>query len=239
MRRRQFLAGTATSATALLAGCGGNSGGDGNGQGTDTSPDGTTGPGGFDLPDHAALEGIDSQPYLGPPPGEADGLVVAFEDPSCPTCASFHAGVLPKIRSNLTEPGRATFVLRGYPVIYPWGEPATHALEAVYGADDAALWDLWTHYFDKQDDYRGSETSGVYDMTESHLAEATDLDATAVVDRARNGAVDAAVTRDLEAGEAAGAGRTTPHLFLYGNGEFLTKAQGSVSFSVIESALGV
>lgn len=239
MRRRQFLAGTVASATALLAGCGGNSDGDGNGGGTDTSPDGTDGSSGFDLPDHDALAGIESQPYLGPPPGEANGLVVAFEDPSCPTCANFHADVLPKIRSNLTEPGRATFVIRGYPVIYPWGEPASHALEAVYEADEATQWELWGHYFDNQRDYRGTESAGVYDMTESYLADSTDLDASAVVDRARNGEVDGAVSGDLEAGQAAGAGRTTPHLFLFGDGEYLTKAQGSVSFSVIESALGV
>lgn len=238
MRRRRFLVGAAASTTTLLAGCGETSGGDGDGV-TGTDPDGTDGRRGFDLPDHAALEGIESQPYLGPPPGEADGLVVAFEDPSCPTCASFHAGVLPKIRSNLTDTGTATFVLRGYPVIYPWGEPATHAQEAVYGVDEATLWDLWGHYFDNQGDYRGTETAGVYDMTESYLAETTDLDAPAVVDRARDGEVDAAVTSDLDAGKAAGAGRTTPHLFLYADGEYLTKAQGSVSYSVIESALGV
>jgi len=242
MRRRQFLAGSVATAT-LLAGCGGASGGNSTGDGTSTVTTGTdaggASGGGFTLPDHPALDGIGSQPTLGPPPGEAPGLIVAFEDPSCPTCATFESRVVPEIRANLVDPEKATFVFRSYPVIYPWGEPATHALEATFATDEAAFWDLLAHYFDNQDTYRGLDDSAVFDRTEAHLAETTALDATAILDRARNGDADAAVTSDLEAGQAAGAGRVTPHLFLFANGEYLTKASGSISYSVIESALGV
>jgi len=233
MDRRTFLATTAAGLGGGLAGC------TGSGEDGTTAPGTTSPPGGGGLPDHAAVDGIQTQPYLGPPPGEAPGTIVAFEDPSCPTCAAFDFRVVPEITSNLVEPGRATFVLRGYPVIYPWGEPASHALEAVYEADAAAVWDLLAHYFDVQREYEGTDPAGVYDMTETFLAEETDLDATAVVDRARAGGVEDAVRTDLDAGKAAGAGRTTPHLFLFSDGEYLTKAAGSISYRVIESTLGV
>lgn len=248
MRRRRFLTATA-GAGALLAGCQGSPGGDtgpggdgdiGDGDGTNSGGTATDRPGDTGgLGDHAALASIGSQPYHGPPPGGAAGLIVAYEDPSCPRCAAFERQVVPEIISKLTDPGKATFVFRGYPVVYDWGEPATHALEAVYAADEALVWDLATHYFENQDTFSGKPAETVFSKTETLLAGETDLDAAAVVASARNGETDAAVQTDLDAGMAAGAGRSTPHIFLFRDGEYQTKAVGSVSYSVIESALGV
>jgi hypothetical protein len=267
MERRRFLTATVAAGT-LLAGCqggsedgtGGSDGSDGTGGGD--ASDGTTttgsldgsdgavdgdGAGGSDggggsgsgLPDHEALAGLASQPYMGPEPGTASGTIVAFEDPSCPRCAAFESEVVPKIVSDLTDPGQASYVFRGYPVIYPWGEPAIHALEAVYEADESAFWDLSAHYFDNQSDFQGEDEATVYELTETHLAETTDLDAAAVVDRARNGEVAAAVQTDFDAGKAAGAGRTTPHVFLFRDGEYQTKVTGRVDYGIIANVMGV
>lgn len=215
------------------------SAGSGDGSGDDSGTDGGgSGADGSGLPDHEALAGLASQPSLGPEPGTADGLIVAFEDPSCPRCVAFEREVVPQIRSNLVEPGRATFVYRGYPEIYPWGEPATHALEAVYEADQDSFWAVLDQYTAQQGSYHGSEPATVYDMTESFLAEETDLEATAVIDRARNGDVDDRVQVDLDAGHAASVGRVTPHIFMFAAGQFQTKVSGRVDYGIIENVLG-
>lgn len=229
MDRRRFLA----SGVALaVAGCsGGDSAGD-HGNGTNTA-------GAETLETHPASQALDDQPTLGPPPGEATGTIVAFEDPSCPTCARFEREVVPQLRSELVEPGTVSLVFRGYPVIYPWGEQGTRALEAVYARDSAAHWTLATHYFENQGDFRGQDPETVYDRTESVLESETDLDAAATIEAARNGDADAAVGTDLDAGEAAGAGGTTPHLFLFRDGEFRTKSAGYTGLTTITNVLQV
>jgi protein-disulfide isomerase len=227
MNRRAFLA---TGLAVAIAGCGGG----GNGNGGGGSPDDDT------LAGHpAAGDGLEDQPTLGPAPGSATATVVAFEDPSCPTCARFEREVVPELRSKHIEPGSLSYVFRGYPVIYDWGEQGTRALEATVAADPNAHWTLASHYFENQRRYRGEAPETVYDRTEAALADLTDLDAAAVVDRARNGEADAAVERDLDAGEAAGAGRTTPHLFLFRDGEFRTKSAGFTPLSTIEDVLSL
>jgi protein-disulfide isomerase len=234
MQRRQFLRVAGVAAVPALAGCGNSAGsGDSTGDGNGGAAGGTSsGPN----PEEART-GLDSQPTLGPPPGEASGLIVAFEDPSCTRCRAFDRDVFPEIRSNLVETGKATFAFRGYPVVYEWGEPASHALEATFARDADAFWALTAHYFDNQSDFRGESADSVYAQTESFLERETDLDAAAVVADAEGEAVASAVQTDLDAGMAAGAGRTTPHLFLFRDGEFQTKAAGSVSYETIETVL--
>jgi protein-disulfide isomerase len=233
MNRRRFLA---VGAAGALAGCLG--GGDGGG-GDDTGGGGQPTSGGSDqtLADHPAARDLAAQPQQGPDPDEATAVIVAFEDPSCPTCKRFEEDVVPQIQRNLVDPGTATLVFRGYPVIYPWGEPAVRALEATVAADPAAHWTLAEHYFAEQSSFRGSDETTVYDRTETFLAENTDVDAAAVVDAARAGDADAAVQTDLDAGMAGGAGGTTPHLFLFREGVYQTKAAGSVSYDLITTIL--
>ena len=224
--RRSVLAAAGALGVAGLAGCLGGSGASGDGAGV----------GGQSIEDHPASRDLDAQPTLGPDPFEAGAVIVDFSDPSCPTCRRFEEETVPRIESELVEPGRASFVFRGYPVIYPWGEPATQALESTYDRDGAAFWALKDFYYGEQSSFDGSN---VLERTRGFLASETSLDADAVVADAEARAHDAAVQADLDAGMAAGAGRTTPHLFLYRDGEYVTKAAGSVSFSVITNALGL
>lgn len=225
MHRRTFLTASA-GAVAGFAGCqgGGGSGGNGGGEGQS-------------LATHPAARALDAQPTLGPDPADATGVVVAFEDPSCPRCRAFERQVVPKIRSNLVDPGKAAFVFRGYPVVYDWGDPATRALEATYARDTDAFWSLVSHYFEQQDEFRAAGPDDVYPRTRTYLAGETDLDADAVVAAAQSDAAGDAVRTDLDAGKAAGAGRTTPHVFLFRDGQYLTKAAGSTSYETIASAL--
>ena len=228
--RRAVLAATGGAAATALAGCLGGetaAGGDG---GTDG------GDGGQTLADHPAAAGLDAQPTLGPAPGDADATIVTFSDPSCPRCRAFERETVPRIEAELVEPGTASFVFRGYPVIYPWGEPASHALEATYARDVDAFWALKDHYYAEQPSFDGDN---VLDRTRSFLADETAVDAEAVVTAVESGETEGAVQADLDAGMAAGAGRTTPHVFLFRDGEYRTKAAGSVSFSVVTNALGL
>jgi hypothetical protein len=238
MRRRAFLAG-ATAGAVALAGClGGGDTADGGGDGGTATGTGT-GTGTATPSANNALRGLADQPALGPDPGEAEGLIVAFEDPSCPTCARFERETVPEIRSKLVEPGKAAYVFRGYPVIYPWGEPATHALEATYARDAGAFWTLAAHYFESQDEFRGSDAETVRSKTATFLNDNTDVDGDAVAGEAGGEAAAAAVGADLDAGMAAGAGRRTPSIFLFKNGEYRTNLAGSVSYNVIASALNL
>jgi protein-disulfide isomerase len=143
---------------------------------------------------------------------------------------------VPRIRDELVATGQARFVARTYPVVYPWGEPAVQALEATFARSPEAFWGLFAHYFADQDAF---STDNVLPRTEEWLAANTDLDGAAVVADAEAGAYDDAVQVDLDAGEAAGVGRTTPTVFLFRDGEYVTRAGGSVSFDLITSALGL
>jgi protein-disulfide isomerase len=238
MNRRSFLAAGAAGAAAL-AGCSGTEGSGTDGDDPDAGATATPASSAGGVPDHPATAGLDGQPTLGPPPEEAPGLIVAFEDPSCPRCRAFEQTVVPEIRSKLVDPGRASFAFRGYPVVYEWGGPAVRALEATFARDSAAFWSLVAHYFENQGDFQLADTDGVYAATRRFLDEQTGVDAEAVVTAARDGEADAAVQTDLDAGMAAGAGRTTPHVFLFSDGQYRTKAAGSVSYETVESVLQV
>jgi len=243
-RRREVLAGLASVGTLAVAGCANQNPAEAIGPTETESPDGestTTGgttAGGERLEDHPAAAGLASQPTLGPDPADADGVIVAFEDPSCPRCKRFEQATVPRIKSELVEPGTASFVFRGYPVVYEWGQPATRTLEATYARSADAHWRLLDHYFENQTDFREAGTEEVYPLTREFLAAETDLEAGAVVAAAENGDHEDAVSTDLSAGQEANA-TATPTVFLFRDGRYRTRASGSVSFTLVKNALGV
>jgi protein-disulfide isomerase len=229
-RRGALAAGLVT----LGAGCVGvtESGG-----GSDDGGDGSNGDGDsrLTLADHPAGRALADQPRQGPAPADSTATIVAFEDPSCPRCAAFEEATVPKIRSELVDPGDATFVMRTIPVVYPWGEPAIHALEATYARDAGAVWTLIGHYFENQD---GFDTGNVLDRTREFLAAETAVDAEGVVADAEDEVYADAVEVDLAASEAADVSGT-PTVFLFRDGEYRTRATGSVSFDLVTRALGL
>lgn len=242
-RTRRQVVTTAALVAAGLAGCTGSTdstdststtGGAASDGATDAQNSGgaTNEPTTETLDAHPAARGLSDQPSLGPE--DATATIIAFEDPSCPRCRAFERNTVPKLRESLVDTGRARFVARTYPVIYPWGEPAVQALEATFARSDGAFWGLFEHYFAEQDAF---STDNVLARTEEWLAANTDLDAAAVVADAEARAYDDAVQVDLDAGEAASVGRTTPTVFLFRDGQYVTRAGGSVSFDLISSAL--
>lgn len=218
MHRRQYLSLASAGVIGALAGCGGSSGSD---RSTDSQS----------IDDHPALAGLESLPSQGTLDGH---IVLAFEDPSCSRCKAFHDNTVPQLRSNIVEPGNGAFVFRSYPVVYPWGKPASQALASTYVRSSGAFWSLLGHYFGNQ---RQFNTDNVFDRTETFLNDATDLNGTAVIEDARNKANDDAVQANIAAAEDAGLGQTTPVVLLFRDGEFATMANGSVSYDLISETL--
>lgn len=260
MDRRRFLTVASVGVAGTVAGCLGSGSGsgddtttgamdDGGNGGMDDGGDGMTDDGGMSattgegqmegedgmggpVPDHPATAALRDQPRLGDLGGH---LIVAFEDPSCPRCARFENDTVPEIEEKIVGPGKGAFVFRNYPVIYEWGKPASQALEATYARDEAASWSLLDHYFTEQSSF---STGNVLDRTASFLDAETDLDGSAVAEDARNEAYGGAVETDLQAASDADVGRTTPTVLLFRDGEYATRASGSVSYDLIASVLG-
>ncbi|MDS0220644.1 DsbA family protein [Haloarcula sp. S1AR25-5A] len=214
MNRRRFLTLSGVGVVGAVAGCSGD---------TDSSESVDT---------HPAAADLEAQPRRGELGGH---VILAFEDPSCPTCRRFHENTVPDIRENIVDTGKGAYVVRTYPVIYPWGEPATQALESTFARDSAAFWALFEHYFAEQPSF---DPDNVLERTATFLTEETDLDGEAVASDARNRVHDDAVQADIQAAENAGLGETTPIILLFDDGEFVTKVNGSVSYDLIAEALG-
>ena len=236
MHRRRLLTLVGTGVAGSLAGCGGSgSGSGGGGSGSDGSSggDGDSGSGGQSIEDHPAAANLAAQPRR----GDLDGhVVLAFEDPSCNLCRRFHRNTVPELQSNVVEPGLGAYVVRTYPIIYPWGEPATQALESTFARDEGAFWSLFDHYFQTQPEFSGEN---VLDRTAAFLDESTDLDGAAVVADAENRAHDEAVQADIAAAENADLPQQTPIVLLFRDGQYVTRANGSVSYDLIAETLGV
>jgi len=214
MNRRRFLTLSGAGVVGAVAGCS---------SGADT---------GESIDDHPAAADLEAQPRRGELGGH---VVLAFEDPSCPTCRRFHENTLPDIRENIVDTGKGAYVVRTYPVIYPWGEPATQALESTFARDSEAYWLLFDHYFAEQSSF---DPDNVLERTATFLTDETEVDGEAVASDARNRAHDDAVQADIRAAEDAGLGETTPIILLFEDGEFVTKVNGSVSYELIAEALG-
>lgn len=223
VRRRTLLGGGALGALALLGGA------------AATGTLGNLGGGGGTLDTHPAARALASQPTLGPAPADAEGTIVAFEDPSCPSCARFERRTFPDLKARLVDPGTVSFVFRSIPVVNPWGRPATLALEAVHAREPAAFWGLKTFYFERQRDI-GSDN--VRDVTRAYLDEQTDLDAESVMADVDQETFRDAVDTNLAAARDANL-RGTPTFYLFGRESYRTKFVGPQSYDVFKNALGV
>lgn len=220
--RRAVLGGGAVAGVALVGSAivNGGLGGGGSGKSLET---------------HPAATALDDQPTLGPVPGTAKGTIIGFEDPSCPSCRRFELNTFPELKSKLIDRGAVSFVYRAIPVIQPWGEPATFALEAVQARDEATFWRLKRFYYEHQSRI---DSSNVYDVTHSYLADQTDLDADAVIQDAKQETYREDVDTNLQAADDAGV-RGTPTFFLFKSGSFTTSLVGPQSYSVFANTLGV
>ncbi|MFB6071778.1 MAG: DsbA family protein [Halobacterium sp.] len=171
---------------------------------------------------------------MGPKPGTAEGTIIAFEDPSCPSCRRFEAVVLPKLKRGLVDPGRVSFVYRNVHAVRDWAEYATLALETVYARDAAAFWELKSYYFQHQPDVT---TQNVEARTREFL-DASSLDAASVRREIESGTHRPALRTDVQAAETAGV-QGTPTFFLFDAGADVGRILGPQPYSVFAKLLGV
>lgn len=212
MRRRAVLG---AIATGTVAGCLG-----------DEHPD---------REDHSAAQRLSDLPQLGAAPDDAERLIVAFEDPSCSTCRRFHESSFPDLQRTVLNSTDISYVYRPYPVVLPWGAPASRAILATAEHDVSTAWELISWYYATQSSISDDD---VLESTGRFLDAETDVAGESVVDDVRSGLYDTATDAALADGEAAGA-TTTPTFFLFRKNEFVTHLTGVQDVSVFTSSLGV
>ena len=182
---------------------------------------------------HPAIRGVETRPVLGD--RSAGATIVEFSDPSCPACRKFHLETFPRVREELIEPGEAAHSLRVVGVLGGWGVPAAHALVATHERDEDAFWALTDHYYEEQSAF---DEENVYDRTGAFLAERTDVDASAVVEDARDRRHRGTLRENREALEATDAPPATPIFVLFEEGEYRTTIVGHQNYEVFAAALG-
>lgn len=211
--RRTFLAATAGATATALAGCLG--GGD--------DP--------VSFEDHDASNGVEQQPTLGSL--DSPGIIVGFEDPSCPSCGRFEANTLPELRAELVDPGDVAFVYRTLDVVYPWARPAAQIMASTYAADEDAFWGLKAFYYENQPAFT---EENVFESTRPYLEDSA-VDADAVLSAARNREHAGLIASNRQAASDLGVSGT-PTFYLFRDGEFRTEVSGPQDYDVFAGALG-
>jgi hypothetical protein len=142
-----------------------------------SSNDTASSSGGQSINSHPAASNLAAQPRLGDL-DESQHTIIAFKDPSCPRCRAFKESTVPEIKRQLINPNKGAYILRNYPVVYPWGEPASQALEATLERSETAHWKLQNYYYDMQ---RDLSTENVHGKTQTFLESNTEVTASAVI----------------------------------------------------------
>lgn len=218
VRRRELLSVGALALTGCLGG--GSAGGEGGGGGGSTS-----------FEDHPATAGIDSVPSIGE---GSERQIVAFEDPSCPTCARHSRRAFPTLEEDANE-GRLVYHMRNIPVVHPeWSRPACNALFATQERDAETYWTLLNSYYEGQG---GTNAENVYERTRGYL-EGTSVDAEAVVEDARQERFDGEVNANLSAARDSDV-RATPTFYLFDSDGFVTSTSGARGYNTFSTALGL
>ncbi|SIR75554.1 Thioredoxin [Haladaptatus litoreus] len=186
-------------------------------------------------PNHPSTKGVFNEPTRGPTPFSTDATLIAFEDPSCPTCIDFEKKTYPKLKRNHIDSGELSFVLRMIPIVDEWGARAIYALEAAYARDEQAFWDLKTYYFSKQNQFN---KRNVFSKTKSFINYNTQLSGRAIVRDAKSKVHRKQVQEDTSVAKAADV-PGTPTFFAFRSDEYVTKIVGKQSYSIFKNVLGL
>lgn len=181
----------------------------------------------------AARATLDGQPYLGDPPEAAEKLVVAFEDPACPTCRRFHEEELGALRRDVVEPGSASLVWRPYRYTpYAWQTPAIHAVLAATDRSNAAGWALVEFYYARQADL---DAGNVLEETAAFLDGETGVDGETVAGEAEDRAYESLLETAESEGDEVGV-TSTPTFLLFEDGAYRTTITGVQDASLFQAA---
>lgn len=177
---------------------------------------------------HPAANNISDQPRIGPKPSESDAVIIAFEDPACPICKSFHNGAYQELKNKYIESGELTFIYRGIDVVYDWGEVPLKIQEKVYDeVGSKRSMELIEKYYDEQDSI--SSENIMEKSNEILNSIGLDKELTSGLNKYGSNLRD-----DIQASEKSGV-RGTPTFYLFSNKKYETEIVGSKSTSVYTS----
>ena len=149
------------------------------------------------------LINIEGQPMVGNPAAEA--VIVEFLDYQCPVCARQAREIMPQLRTNYIDTGKAAYVFMDFP-IERWHPLAFQAAEAVNcAADQGRFLEMHDLLLSRQD---ALQEADLY----AHAASLS-LDISAFQDCMVNHQHADAIRRDIEQGVSSGL-TGTPTLFL-------------------------
>jgi protein-disulfide isomerase len=92
----------------------------------------------------------DKMPTLGP--ANAKVNITEFGDFKCPTCAYFSQTIMPKIKAEFIDTGKASFSYQNWTIITPEADSFTAALagQAIYHQNNEAFWKFYDAMFKYQ-----------------------------------------------------------------------------------------
>jgi len=244
--RRSLLAGAAAAGVVGLAGCsdGGGSGGDGSdgndggGTGSDGGDDGggggsgngdnvlSTGQYDCDLTEQADPD-LEFRPTLGDP--DADVVVQAFEDFTCPHCATYKLEEFPTIREEYIEPGEIRYEHWDFPIPVneEWAVPVASAARGVGDRQgNEAFFAFASAAYESQGNYSGEAIGAA--------AEAAGADPCAAIADAEFRSYEDASEGDRAEGISMGL-QGTPTIFV--NGEAVDGYGADTIAAAIDEAL--
>lgn len=212
MKRRDFLATSASVGILSTAGC----------IGSKKQYEGEYG--------HPSMNESSEQPRLGPKPEETNALIVAFEDPACPSCASFHTGPFQELKQNHIEEGNLTFIYRGIDVIYNWGQYPLQVQEKIYQNQPDKVFDVIDEYYRRQ---RQISPNNVQEKSREILQDAG-LDVEEYTSDLNS--YNSAIQTDLSDSRQSRV-RGTPTMFLFKDKKYETTVVGPKPATIYESIL--
>lgn len=99
---------------------------------------------------HPIVVDASGSPSLGPSLDDARAIMVAFEDPSCRSCAKFATESFPELRADAIDTGDLAYLWRPLPWVQAWSDAAINALFAVHERDREAFWRLKDRFYATQ-----------------------------------------------------------------------------------------
>lgn len=221
--RRSLLAGAASVGVVGAAGCLGGGGGGGGGDGDNTLD---TGEYDCDLSEPSDPD-LDFRPVVGDP--EADVVVRAFEDFTCPHCATYELDHFPTIREEYVAPGEIRYEHWDFPIPVneAWAVPVASAARGVGARNGSeAFFEFSAAAYESQGSYSGEAIGAA--------AEAAGADPCAAIADAQFAAYEEASMSDRSEGESMGVSGT-PTIFV--DGEAVDGYEADAIAAAIDEAL--
>lgn len=171
---------------------------------------------------------VDDDPFLGDPTSRV--ALVGYESPHCSSCKAFHQGVLPDLRAEFFDAGRAVYYYVQGTIGGDQDSSIAQECAALHGGN-AAFWDLTDRFYARANTYSTPDLRSWLGA----LADEHGFDRDAVLACFDDQETLDAVSEDLRVGRDQGA-RGTPSFWVIGHdGEAVKVASGQVRQALAEA----